>query len=271
MIKARRNARPDRAGPYGVECLEGRALLSGVTHAAVVATQPVAIATPIIASGPARSGQGQAAAQQSSVTTRPMIALGMVRPGQGQAAAQRAAVAPPMLEESHLLRNGNTVTGLVMTFSKPLDPATAQDLSNYQVYPRTKAAGNGTVSAAVYNPAQDSVTLILARPVTLKPADRGVLFGVHNPYSNGKSESTITDTSGQALQSTGDGQPDGLLSAQFKARGSSPNPLSLASRLARAQEIQHKDSNLGASISKGFDNSASDLIHIRELIPIPFP
>ena len=32
MIKPRRNARPDRAGPYGVECLEGRALLSGVTQ-----------------------------------------------------------------------------------------------------------------------------------------------------------------------------------------------------------------------------------------------
>ena len=48
-----------------------------------------------------------------------------------------------MLEESHLLRNGNTVTGLVMTFSKPLDPATAQDLENYQVHPRTEAAGNG--------------------------------------------------------------------------------------------------------------------------------
>jgi hypothetical protein len=255
MITARRNARRDRAGRYGVECLEGRALLSGVTHAADVATQSVAIASP---------GQGQAAAQQAAVTTRPMIARGLVFPGHGQAAAQQAAVAPPMLEESHLLRSGNTVTGLVMTFSKPLDPATAQDLKNYQVYPRTEAAGNGTVSAAVYNPAQDSVTLILAQPVTLKPASRGVLFAVKNPDSNGESESTITDTSGQALQSTGDGQPDGLLLAQFKARGSSPNPLSLASRLARAREVPHKYPNLGDSITSG-------LVHIRELFPFPFP
>src|SRR5262249_919800 len=144
------------------------------------------------------------------------------------------AVAPPMLEESHLLRNGNTVTGLVMTFSKPLDPATAQDLKNYQVSPLTRAAGDGTVSAAVYSPRQDAVTLILAQPVTLKRATRGFLFEVNNPDSDGESASTITDTSGQALQSTGDGQPDGRLFAQFKARGSSPNLLSIASRLARA-------------------------------------
>jgi hypothetical protein len=257
MAKARRNVRPDRAGPHGIECLEGRALLSGVTHAAVVAAQPVAIASPTIAVGLARPGQVQAAAQQAAVTTRPMIALGLARPGHGQAAAQQAAVAPPMLKESHLLRNGNTVTGLVMTFSKPLDPATAQDLQNYHVSPLTRAAGDGTVSAAVYNPAQDSITLILAQPLTLEPASRGVLFEVNNPYSNGESASTITDTSGQALQSTGDGQPDGRLFAQFKARGSSPNPLSIASRLARAREIQHKNANLGDSIRRGFDNAVS--------------
>ena len=32
-----------------------------------------------------------------------------------------------------------------MTFSKPLDPATAQDLKNYEVSPQTRAAGDGTV------------------------------------------------------------------------------------------------------------------------------
>jgi hypothetical protein len=153
-----------------------------------------------------------------------------------------------------------------MTFSKPLDPATAQDLKNYHVSPQTRAAGDGTVSTAVYNPGQDAVTLILARPVTLKSASRGVLFEVNNPNSNGESESTITDTSGQALQSTGDGQPDGRLFAQFKARGSSPNPLSIASRLARAREVQHKYANLGDSISKGFDNAVGGLT--RTLIPL---
>ena len=46
MTKARRNVRPDRAGPHGIECLEGRALLSGLTHAAAAAAQQAAIARP---------------------------------------------------------------------------------------------------------------------------------------------------------------------------------------------------------------------------------
>jgi hypothetical protein len=239
MTKVRRNVRPDRAAPNGIECLEARALLSGVTHAAATPTQPAAIVRPTLA----------IATPATTVTTP---AKTVVRP--------MLANAPPMLDESHLLRNGNTVTGLVMTFSKPLDPATAQDRNNYDVSPLTRAAGDGTVSAAVYNPGHDSVTLILAQPVTLKPASRGVLFEVNNPYSNGESESTITDTSGQALQSTGDGHPDGRLFAQFEARGSSPNPLSIASRLARAREIQHKYANLGDSISRGFGNAVSGVI-----------
>ncbi len=267
MIKARRNVRRDRAGPYGVECLEGRALLSGFTQ--------VATATTTVAARPAVVAPSMVEAATNTTTVKITPARpAAVAPPMVEAAtntttvkitpAQPAAVAPPMLEKSHLLRNGNTVTGLVMTFSKPLDPATAQDLKNYQVHPRTEAAGNGAVSAAVYNPAQDSVTLILAQPVTLKPASRGVLFEVNNPNSNGQSESTITDTSGQALQSTGDGQPDGRLFAQFKARGSTPNPLSLASRLARWRAVSHKSPNLGDSIASG-------LIHIRELFPFPFP
>src|SRR5262249_19463130 len=143
---------------------EGRALLSGVIHAPVVASQPVTTA-PLVTTGATSATTG---AQPATTTTTRLLAVARPKP----------AVAPPMLEKSHLLRTGNTVTGLVMTFSKPLDPATAQDLKNYQVSPTTRAAGDGTVSAAVYNPGQDSVTLILAQPVRLKPTSRGVLFKV---------------------------------------------------------------------------------------------
>lgn len=253
MIRARRNVCPDRAAPRGIEVLEGRALLSGLTQAATVAAQPTAIAPAVTtAIAPAVT-----TAAPSTTTTAPSVRIGP---------PSMRAIAPPMLEESHLLRHGNTVTGLVMTFSRPLDPATAQDLKNYRVSPQTPAAGDGTVSAAVYSPGQHAVTLILAQPVTLKRASRGVLFEVNNPYADGGSESTITDTSGQALQSTGDGQPDGRLFAQFKARGSSPNPLSIASRLARARAVQHKYANLGDSISSGFNSAVSGLT--RTLIPL---
>ena len=252
MTKARRNVRPDRAGPHGIECLEGRALLSGVSHAAAAAAQQAAIVRPMLAIA-------RPVTTVATPTTTVAAPTTTVAPTATTVAPPRQAVAPPMLDKSHLLRNGNTVTGLVMTFSKPLDPTTAQDLKNYVVSPQTQAAGDGTVSAAVYNPGQDSVTLILAQPVTLKPASRGVLFEVNNPYSNGKSALTITDTSGQALQSTGNGQPDGLLFAQFKARGSSLNPHSIASRLARAWEVQHKYANLGDSISSGYHNAVNAL------------
>jgi hypothetical protein len=253
MIKARRNVRPGRAGPRGIEFLEGRALLSGLTHAAAAAAQQAAIARPM----PAISAPTTTVAPPATTVAPPATT---VAPPARTVPRSMLADAPPMLEESHLLRNGNTVTGLVMTFSKPLDPATAQDLKNYQVSPLTRAAGDGTVSAAVYSPGQDAVTLILTQPVTPNRASRGVLFEVNNPYSNGESASTITDTSGQALQSTGDGQPDGRLFARFKARGSSPNPLSIASRLARAREPQHKYADLGDSISSGYHNAVDRLI-----------
>jgi hypothetical protein len=156
-----------------------------------------------------------------------------------------------MLLESHLLRHQDTVRGLVMTFSKPMDPVTAQDLSNYEVFPQFAAVGHGAitaigrpapVTAAVYDPTHDSVTLILSPPLTIRPrrgtaagSDVFVVQGPSNPpnlYVSG-----ITDSSGQALDSNGDGQPDGRLLAYFKAQGSSPNPLSIAGQKAQKAQL----------------------------------
>ena len=91
MIKAHGKVRSVRTHSLGVECLEGRVVLSGAGHAA------------------AGASAAAVAAEQSAL--------------------------PPTLEESYLLKNGDTVTGLVMVFSKPLDPATAQDVNNYKVQP----------------------------------------------------------------------------------------------------------------------------------------
>ena len=142
MTKARRSVCPDRAGPHGIECLEGRALLSGVTHAAAAAAQHAAIVRPMVATTPTvtTTAQPVTTVAQPATTTAAMATT--ARPAT-TTAPPKPAVAPPMLEESHLLRNGKTVTGLVMTFSKPLDPATAQDLKNYNVSPQSPAAGDG--------------------------------------------------------------------------------------------------------------------------------
>jgi hypothetical protein len=179
---------------------------------------------------------------------------GIVHGGSAARVVPQAGAAPPVLVESHLLRHQNTVTGLVMTFSKPMDPVTAQDLSNYEVFPQFSAAGLGAttaigrpaaVTAAVYDPAHDSVTLILAPPLTIRPrrgtaagADMFVVQGPSNPpilYVSG-----ITDSSGQALDSNGDGRPDGRLLAYFKAQGSSPNPLSITVQKAQKAQMAAK-------------------------------
>ncbi len=162
---------------------------------------------------------------------------GGVHAGSAASASPQASDAPPMLVESHLLRHQNTVTGLVMTFSEPMDPVTVQNLSNYQVFPQASAAGHGAVTAAIYSPAHDSATLLLARPMTIgarkETAAGPDMFVVQGPSGPpGSYVSGITDTSGRPLDSTGDGQSDGRLLAYFKAQGSSPNPLSIAGQKA---------------------------------------
>lgn len=163
MTGAHGKVRPNRTRSLGMECLEERTVLSGVSHAAAMTAHQAAVAA---------------------------------------ATAQETARLPPTLIESHLQRDGDTVTGLVMVFSKPLNPATAQDVMNYNVH---LVGVPVSPSAAVYNPSQESVTLMLARPVKLDA--RG---GFYVTLS-----STITDTSGNGLH-------QGV--ANFTARGPSPNP-----------------------------------------------
>jgi hypothetical protein len=99
MIKALKNVRPDRASLHGIEFLEGRALLSGLTQAAAAGAQQAAIARPML-----DIAQPTTTVAPSATTVAPRVKT---------VAPSMLAVAPPMLEESHLVRNGNTVTGLV--------------------------------------------------------------------------------------------------------------------------------------------------------------
>lgn len=132
--------------------------------------------------------------------------------------------------KSYFQRSGDTVTGLVMVFSKPLDPATAQDVSTYQISRsvRNHTSSDGfsvSASAAVYNPSQDSVTLILAQPFKLSPAPMKDTFFVGLTPG-----STITDTSGNVLIYASAfllyGKPTLSSSnlAEFVAKGPSPSP-----------------------------------------------
>src|SRR4051794_30978564 len=160
MIKLHRSVRPGRTRSLGVECLEGRAVLSGASHAAAVIAHQHAV---------------------------------------GAATAKETALLPPAMIKSYFQQSGDTVTGLVMVFSKPLDPATAQNVNNYQISGSLKTPTSYTgfpvgASAAVYDPSQDSVTLVLAQPFKLSPAP------IKDDFSVGLTPgSTLTDTSGNVL------------------------------------------------------------------------
>jgi hypothetical protein len=182
MIKAHGRVRSVRTCSLGVECLEGRVVLSGAGHAAAGASAAVA--------------------------------------------AEQAAL-PPTLETSSLLKNGDLVTGVVMVFSKPLNPATAQDVNNYQVEGSIAGIPTPTITSAIYNASQDSVTLMLAQPFTIPHI--ATLPGLPQPQdvlsvTVPQQPSKITDTSGQPLVS-GTGGMLGDFLCDVPAQGTLPNPL----------------------------------------------
>jgi uncharacterized membrane protein len=129
-----------------------------------------------------------------------------------------AAKASPTLPEVVTTGDGPTVTNvqrfgfhamptsLVLTFSTTLDPARAQDVSNYQIVNRGGPGRGGNrigkriaVSSAIYDP----TTLT----VTLYPAEQ---LDVHNFYRLtviGTAPNGLTDTTGLLLDGAGTGKP----------------------------------------------------------------
>jgi hypothetical protein len=189
MIKPHKKGRPNRARSLGLDRLEGRALLHGGGAAHASAAVPVESASEV-------------AAEQ--------------------------ALLPPTLEESYCILNGNSITGLVMIFSKPLDPTTATNLNNYQVIDALPT--NDGISSAVYNPSLNSVTLTLAQPFPVLPTTNYDVLSVDvtteawlNEASSkaptAASTSSITDPSGQPLVL------DAYVLANFNPQGPMPNPL----------------------------------------------
>lgn len=149
-------------------------------------------------------------------------------------AAEQAAL-PPTLETSSLLKDGDTVTGIVLVFSKPLDPATAQVVYNYQVTKSMTGIPFPTITAAVYDASRDSVTLMLAQPFTLPRTSPGQdVFTVFIPPFP-----SITDASGQSLIAGTYGQPGSIL-CNVPAQGTAPNPLVNTYSQARLNAVVSK-------------------------------
>ncbi len=105
-------------------------------------------------------------------------------------------------------------TMLVLTFDTALDPATAQNPNNYQVYRPGRDHQIGTaddvlvaISSGVYDPVGRTVTLVMAQRLSI--------FQTHQLIVRGTGEGAITDTNGNVLDGDGDGTAGGDYVANF--------------------------------------------------------
>jgi hypothetical protein len=111
---------------------------------------------------------------------------------------------PPAITSEQLILGGRSITAIVLTFSKPLNPVRAEDLSNFGYYliaaGSTGAFGSAagayaTLSSAVYNATADTVTLTPSAPLPSNRFYRITIDGQANPLlHNG-----VTDLAGNQL------------------------------------------------------------------------
>jgi hypothetical protein len=127
----------------------------------------------------------------------------------------------PSVENLQLLSDHRGITGIVLFFSEPLDPARAVNLLNYNY--SVQAAGKdqqfGTlddllfgIASAVYNPANQSVTLRLATPVRCNSFIR---LTINQLTDNAAQPIGVADTAGNLLDGNNDGRPGGVFVATF--------------------------------------------------------
>jgi hypothetical protein len=131
---------------------------------------------------------------------------------------------PPRVEGVRLITSPRGVTGLVVTFTKVMNPASAQDLLNYGYAVRTAGRDHkfGTpddllvgIISAVYDPLTRSVTLTFGKPMHPPVPFELSLDEATNVPGSGKG---ITDAAGNLLDGDGDGLPGGVYRAVLSGR-----------------------------------------------------
>jgi hypothetical protein len=149
---------------------------------------------------------------------------------------------PPTVVASKAITKGHEVTGFVITFSKDMAPGPVQDVNNYAIEdPRSMHIAQSAqwaiatrllpIQSAVYDPGSHSVTLTLRKGVrkypyftimdrqTLDSLNQAVQMAAQLSQQNRQTSpsgplpqiSSITDTTGNPLDSTHSGTPDGSL------------------------------------------------------------
>jgi hypothetical protein len=105
-------------------------------------------------------------------------------------------------------------TTLVLSFDRDLDPARAQDPSNYQVTSPGRDRRVGTADDVIV-PLRSAVYDAAARTVTLITVRRLSVFLPNHLFARGTGAGAITDTSGNLLDGDGNGQAGGDYTATF--------------------------------------------------------
>jgi hypothetical protein len=73
---------------------------------------------------------------------------------------------PPTITDVHTIQKGHKITGISMTFSKAMDPASVQDVRDYRLTPNSGAHPRATaLKSAQYDPATDTVILKIRGPL----------------------------------------------------------------------------------------------------------
>lgn len=146
-------------------------------------------------------------------------------------AAEEPDVTPPTLVNEQLFGSDpRNVEGVVLTFSEPLDPASAQEIRNYRVGTRTdrqqrtidedddrfrrNRRGLVRFETPVYNPADLTVTLTAVDPFNITRRFRTIRV-------LGRDDRGVRDVAGNVLDGDANGRPRGDAVEQFTFRRAS--------------------------------------------------
>ena len=132
---------------------------------------------------------------------------------------------PPQITGEQLVLGPGGITAVLFSFSQPLNPSRVPDLGNYGYYVDV-AGANGAfrtsgdiyipLSAAQYNPATSTVTVIPSTPLPLNHFERITIDGLANPLLG----RGLIDTSGNLLSGLSNGVPGSPFVATFGAGSS---------------------------------------------------
>jgi hypothetical protein len=124
---------------------------------------------------------------------------------------------PPTITDVHTIQNGRKITGISMTFSKAMDPASVQKVRDYGLTANAGAHSRATaLKSAQYDPAADTVIL-----TTRGPLNPRATYQIGTPKWFGfNGTKPLVDVQGNGLNEAfgGNGDADGAFSITVGAK-----------------------------------------------------